>query len=210
MTQKELDSILGKYLETQLSPLHFNGRGHGTARRWEREVPNTGIRQTILTPCVPIRGAGAVVNCGTGIRFEEIENELADLTKDSNCFKASRDTGTIGASLQDIENTKRAMPSWFLIDATSAEECCRELMEIINADVIPWLDNNVDYESAHNKLLLELALYPNGNCVSAIRALLIERKLGLPVSGSVLSVLTQTVSNDDIGADVCRKILAQP
>jgi hypothetical protein len=207
MTQKELDDILENALEAQLTALRFTGRGRGTSRVWERDAPNTDMRQVIVTPCAPIRGGGAVLSCGAGIRFEEIEDSLAVLTKDSNCFRPSRNTVTVGASLEEIVN--KAIVSWSLIDAASVAKSCRELTEIIKADVIPWLNNFPDYKSAYNKLLAELVLRPKGGCVSAFRAFLIEEKLGLSISDTVSSFLKRAVSNDDIGADVCRKVLAK-
>ena len=102
MNYKELDISLGRCLTGYFVQNAFSGRGHQTARRWERDAINGDARHVIVTPCAPVRTGGGVVSCGVGIRFETIETELAQLTAGSICFRPSGDTSTIGAALEKI------------------------------------------------------------------------------------------------------------
>lgn len=210
MNYKELDVMFAESVRPYFSRQNFTGRGKGTAIRWERTAfDKNDLRHIIATPCAPVREGGAAISCGGAIRFEVIEKELGALTQGSNCFKPSKDTATIGTSLERLVKPQGGLLlRWILHDEASVVAAGNEVSVLVSSSVIPWLESVQDYRTAYETLLKDLAARPREGCVTAFRAFLLGTKLGLSMDDLVVRVLQRTVSEDDVGADVCHRILA--
>lgn len=147
MKHKETDQAFGSFLTDFFVRNGFAGRGRGTARRWERKAESGIARQVIVTPCAPVRSGASAVVCGVSIRFDAIEAELANLTMGSICFRPSRDTATIGASLARIvQPSGGLLLQWRLSDEIAINSACLEIESLLTSHALPWLDDMQNYE----------------------------------------------------------------
>jgi hypothetical protein len=206
MKQKELDMLLDCALTDYFHNLSFKGRGKGTSRCWERKFDSDKLH-VIVTPCAPVRTGGAAVSCGAAIRFNKIETELAQLTEGSNCFSPSRETCTIGSTLEELVRPSDGLLRWELSDEMSVKRACLELEPLLTSFALPWFEEMQTYTSAYHYLLQILTDQPKRGCVTAFRAFLLGRHIGADLHEVVLRSLERTIAEDDIGADVCRRIL---
>lgn len=206
MSLKDLDHEFGAELAVHLSSSGFKGRGQLGARQWYRKVGD-GIWQIVVTPCVPWRDGGGSIECGFGVRFDEIEDSLALLTEGAGCFCPNSKSTTIGATLAALQGPESSQIRGIITDRASVKSVVLGLAPLVTQVGIPWLERMTEYEAAYRASCERLERYEVCHCVDIARNYLLGKRLGLPLGRTAIDRCRRIIEAHEIGASVCQTIL---
>lgn len=221
MPLKELVQLLHEALAPHLEPLGFKEQGPVRERRWRREA-SPGVWQIIHTVCSKTRMGGGTMTCSVAVRFDDIEEQLNQLTAESNCYRASPKATTVGESLEGatpIDWPPRNLPVnplnglanpprfYYLSDAASVARIVDQLMPRLHAVGIPWLDKMKDPAAAYRDWCARLARYKVCYTIEVARACLLAQKIGVTLPERAVWHLRRLIAEKEFGADVCQRIL---